>query len=118
MRLRTATTVGDKTILIEGFSSDRSNVFLKGEYLIFSSSGYSNGDLVQVVNDNIDSNVFGEAKIRLPYGVRVASNAGETTLFKNISHVIVSLSDDQFEYSVGTDGLYRVTVRFDFDEVK
>ena len=118
MRLRTATTVGDKTILIEGFSSDRSNVFLKGEYLIFSSSGYSNGDLVQVVNDNIDSNVFGEAKIRLPYGVRVASNAGETTLFKNISHVIVSLSDDQFEYSVGTDGLYRVTVRFDFDEFK
>jgi hypothetical protein len=34
------------------------------------------------------------------------------------SHVIVTLADDEFEYDLGVDGLYRVTVRFDFDEFK
>ena len=117
LRLRNTTTVGDKTILVEGFPGARDDVFVKGEYLIFNGAGYGNGDLVQVINDNVASNIYGEAKIRLPYGVRTASSAS-TTLFKQISHVIVSLSDDAFEYTVGTDGLYRLTVGFDLDEFK
>jgi hypothetical protein len=31
---------------------------------------------------------------------------------------VVTLSEDSFEYTLGTDGFYRVSFRFDFDEYK
>lgn len=115
-RIREAVSVGDKTVLVEGFPGNQEDAFIRGEYII-GEYGYGNGQLVQVINDNVDANVFGEAKIRLPYGSRVAVGVG-TPQYKNPNHVIVTLSDDEFEYNVGTDGLYRFTCRFDFDEFK
>ena len=116
VRLKNAVAVGDKTVLVEGFPANQSDVFIRGEYFI-NDFGYANGDLSQVINDNVDSNAFGEAKIRMPYGARVADTAGDR-IYKNPSHVVVTLADDEFEYNVGTDLLYRFTVRFDFDEWK
>jgi hypothetical protein len=112
-------TTGDKLITVEGFDSNRSDVFVQGEQLIFSA-GYADGNLVTVINDNVDSNRYGEARIRIPYGIRTkASDMGSgKQIYFDPSHVIVTLADDEFEYDLGVDGLYRVTVRFDFDEFK
>lgn len=116
VRLREAMAVGDKTAIVEGFPGNQSDVFLRGEYII-AELGYGDGQLVQVINDDVDSNIYGEAKIRVPYGARVANTVG-TQWYKNPSHIIVTLADDEFEYNVGTDELYRFQCRFDFDEFK
>lgn len=116
VRVKDAIAVGDKTILVEGFTSDATDVFIRGEYII-ANLGHANGNLVQVINDNVDSNVYGEAKFRIPYGARIVRSTG-SELYKKPSHVIVTLAEDEFEYNVGTDGLYRFTCRFDFDEFK
>jgi len=118
VRLREAAAVGDKTLLFEGFPANQSNVFIRGESVIWGFAKYGNGDIVQIMNDNVDSNGYGEAKIRIPYGMRGSAVAGTAQLYKNPSWVIVTLADDNFEYTVGTDGLYRMSVRFDFDQYK
>jgi hypothetical protein len=109
-------TTGDKLITLEGFDSNRSDVFIQGEQLILNA-GYADGNLVTVINDGVDSNRYGEARIRIPYGLRRAVGNGEKVFF-DPSHVIVTLADDQFEFTREVDGLYRITVRFDFDEFK
>lgn len=117
VRVKDAVSVGDKTVLVEGFAQDESDAFIRGEYLIAAQLGYSNGNFAQVINDNVDSNSYGEAKIRFPYGARSSITTGEA-FYKNPSHIVVTLAQDDFEYSVGTDGLYRFTCIFDFDEYK
>ena len=116
VRMREAVAVGNKTILVEGFPGDQTKALIKGEYLI-ASFGYANGNLVQVINDDVDANIFGEAKFRIPYGARIAQSVGDK-IFKSPSHIVVTLADDEFEYNVGTDSLYRFSCRFDFDEFK
>ena len=115
LRTRNPVAIGDKTLLIEGFAANATNAFIRGETVIFSD-GQHNGFLVQIVN-NTDSNIFGEAKIRLPLGARQALASAES-LNKNPFHVVVTLAEDDLEYTIGTDGLYRLTVTFDFDEFK
>ena len=115
LRTRNPIAIGDKVITIEGFAAGATNAFIRGETVIFSD-GQHNGFLVQIVN-NTDSNIFGEAKIRLPLGARQAIASAES-LNKNPFHVVVTLAEDDLEYTIGTDGLYRLTVTFDFDEFK
>jgi len=115
-RLRDTIVTGDKTMLFEGFLANQSNAFIQGEVAIFNIED-GNGGIVTVVND-VDSNIYGEAKNRLPYGTRTGRTAGTSILYKNPAWVVVTLADGDFEYNVGTDSLYRLTVRFDFDEWK
>ena len=115
LRTRNPVAIGDKTLVIEGFAANATNAFIRGETVIFSD-GNHNGFLVQIVN-NTNSNIFGEAKIRLPLGARQALASAES-LNKNPFHVVVTLAEDDLEYTIGTDGLYRLTVTFDFDEWK
>ena len=114
VRVKTAAAVGDTTMLLEGFAQNISNVFIRGESVIMQSR---NGNINVIGNDNVDSNKYGEAKIRLTYPLTVAQGTGNQ-LYKNPFHIVVTLADDEFEYNVGTDGLYRFTCRFDFDEFK
>ena len=115
LRTRNPVAIGDKTLVIEGFAAGATNAFIRGETVIFND-GSGNGFLVKVVN-NTDSNIFGEAKIRIPLGSRKAIASAET-LNKNPFHVVVTLAEDDLEYNLGTDGLYRLSVTFDFDEWK
>ena len=116
IRLREETAQGSKTLLFEGFDSNRQDVFLRGEWITFNSVG-GNGYMTQVINDDVDSNKYGEAKIRIPYGLHETKGAGTFGL-KRPFWAVVTLADDDIEYNIGTDGLYRLTVRFDFDEWK
>ena len=115
LRTRNPIAIGDKVLTMEGFAAGATNAFIRGETVIFDDGG-GNGFLVKIVN-NTNSNIFGEAKIRIPLGSRKAIAVGES-LNKNPFHVVVTLAEDDLEFTIGTDGLYRLSVVFDFDEFK
>lgn len=112
--LKEASALGNKYLLLEGFDADATEVVLKGEFMILNGS--ADGNLIQAVSTT-DSNVFGEAKFRMAVGLRSAAEV-RTDVYKNPQHAIVTLAEDTLEYSIGTDQLYRFSVRFDFDEWK
>jgi hypothetical protein len=112
-RLKEPVQADDRVLLLEGFAADQADVFIPGEHIITSGA---NGGMHTVVN-GVDSNVFGEARIRLTYAHNVTRGAGES-VFRNPFHVIVTLAENELEYTVGTDMLYRFSVMFDFDEWK
>ena len=116
-RVRSDVAVGDKTILVEGFEANQPDVFVRGEALIVGGVGSANGNIVQVINDNVASNIYGEARFRIAHGSNTTLN-GYSEVYKNPLHIIVTLSEDELEYTIGTDGLYRMTCRFDLDEFK
>ena len=114
-RIKDPLTAGGRTILFEGFEASQTEVFKRGDVLIGPRNG--NGNLYFVFNDNPTSNKYGEVKARVAYGPRKSID-GDTKFFRQPSHVVVTLGDDSYEYDIGTDGFYRVSFRFDFDEFK
>ena len=117
VRIRNQILQGDKLITVEGFEANKPDVFVRGEALILFNVGSANGDIVQVINDNVDSNIYGEAKFRIANGA-TGYRSAYSTIYKNPQHIIVTLGEDNIEYTVGTDGLYRFSVLFDLDEYK
>ena len=115
IRIKDPVTAGSRTILYEGFEANQTEVFKRGDVLIGPRNG--NGNLYFVFNNNPTSNKFGEVKARIAYGPREAKD-GDTLMYRNPSHVVVTLGEDSYEYDIGTDGFYRVSFRFDFDEFK
>lgn len=108
------TAIGDTLLLTEGFASNEANAFIRGEVPIFGNN--QNGALHTVIN-TVESNVYGEAKIRVAMPVTTDLSKGHT-VYKNPYSCIVTLSSDDFEYTVGTDGYYRMNVSFDLDGFK
>jgi hypothetical protein len=115
--IRNTVSVGDKLITVEGFEANKPDVFIRGEALIINSVGSANGNIVQVISDDVDSNIYGEAKFRIANGSNAFRSAYER-IYNNPQHLIVTLGEDNIEYTVGTDGLYRFSVIFDLDEYK
>ena len=115
LRINQPVSTGDKTVLLEGFASFESSAIATGEALVLDA-GYANGGVVQVINST-DANVFGEAKIRIPYAARNSLPVGRK-IYKDPYQIIVTLGADDLEYTVGTDGYYRMSVMFDLDEWK
>lgn len=111
VRLREPASGADTTLLLEGFAPG-TTAFQQGEVIV---AGSRNGNIATVLN-TVTANAFGEAKIRTAYPI-TAKSAG-SQVFKDPYHVIVTLSSDDFVYSVGTDGLYRMSVTFTLDEWK
>ena len=114
VRFKDAVSTGDRLALIEGFASNQSNAFLQGEVIVNGAN--ENGFLHTVLNQ-VDSNVYGEAKIRTPWPFRSAASVGQI-LNKNPNRCVVTLNSDNFEYSVDTNGYYYVSVAFDLDNWK
>ena len=115
IRIKDPVSAGSKIILFEGLEASETEVFKRGDVLIGPRNG--NGNLYFVFNNNPTSNKFGEVKARVAYGPREAKD-GDTLMYRNPSHVVVTLGEDSYEYDIGTDGFYRVSFRFDFDEFK
>jgi len=109
-----STVIGDTLVLTEGFESFEANAFSQGEVPIFGSN--QNGALHTVIN-TANANAYGEAKIRLAMPITTTLTVG-SMIYKNPYHCIVTLSSDNFEYTVGTDGYYRMSVSFDLDGFK
>ena len=113
-RVKDATTVGDTTLLVEGFNSNESEVFKRGEVFI---DGENENGYLHTSLSGTDANVYGEAKIRTPWPFRTANAAGEK-IYKNPAHCVVTLADDNFEYQVDVNNYYFVSVAFDLDSWK
>ena len=113
-RIKSAVTPGDTTILVEGFNSNETDAFKRGE--VFIDGENENGNLHTSLSGT-DSNVYGEAKIRTPWPFRTAQVAG-TQIHKNPEHAIVTFASDNFEYQVDVNNYYFVSVAFDLDSWK
>ena len=113
-RFKNAVANGDRLALIEGFQSNESNAFLQGEVFI---DGNNDNGYVHTVLNQVDANVYGEAKIRTPWPFRTPVVTGDF-LYKEPSHIVVTLANDNFEYKVDTAGYYYVSVSFDLDDWK
>ena len=113
-RFKNAVASGDRLALIEGFAANESNAFLQGEVFI---DGNNDNGYVHTVLNTVDSNVYGEAKIRTPWPFRTPVNPGDN-LYKEPAHIVVTLANDNFEYKVDTAGYYYMSVSFDLDDWK
>ena len=127
LRIVTPVAVGDKVLTVEGFEASKTKAFIRGECIIVPSAISKNGHIAHVINDNVTTNKFGEAKIRLAMGSpavlkgsATSGNASQdrSSVFKNPFHLVVTLAEDSFEYERGTDNLYRFTCRFELDDFK
>ena len=100
-------------ILLEGLTTG--DTLNEGD-TIFGANGGHNGQINTIIS-TANANVYGEAKVRLAFPINVDQPAGS---FWNTSpdEVVVTLNDSEFEYSVSTNGLYNVSVRFELDEWK
>jgi len=103
------------TALFEGFASDTTQAFARGEVIGLDGAN-DNGDLHTVLTD-VDSNAYGEAKIRLTYPVKGANSRGDQAR-KRPNSCVVTLNSDDFTYSVDHMGYYLVSVAFELDNYK
>ena len=103
----------DKQVLLEGFPGELSDAVVKGELIIVDED---NGR-VNTVAVSEDSNVYGEVLVTFPFPASGTQTAGNFA-YLDPFHVVVTLADNGFEYSVDTAGLYYMTVTFDLDEFK
>lgn len=112
--LRYSVTKGDNYLTLEGYQANQTDAVLPGEFMVLGGS--ADGGLIQTVSGD-DSNVFGEIKFRTAVGAKYDADAG-SRMYKNPAHAIVTMAEDTLEYSIGTDQLYRFSVRFDWDQWK
>lgn len=110
-RLREDIAVGDTTVLMDGFRSFQDNALETGEVFIGSSN--ENGALHTAVN-TVTSNAYGEARVRIAIPAKTAMPK-DTIINKDPEVAIVTLSGDDFSYSVDTAGFYYLTVSFSLD---
>lgn len=106
-------SVENQVILLEGL--EVGDTLNKGDVII-GQNGDNNGEINTIIS-TADANVFGEAKVRLAYGIRADQSTGDPWSTAP-DEVIVSLTDNEFDYTVGVDGLYRMTVTMELDEWK
>ena len=101
----------DRVWLLEGFESNESEVLKEGQLVIMGGS--YNGDASQNVA-TVDANVFGEVESRLSYKPSnyLPSLGSQAWLVPD--NITVTLAEDDFVYTARADGLYDVSVKFDF----
>ena len=101
----------DRVYLLEGFGSNEAEVLKEGQLVAIGSS--YNGELSQNVA-TVNANVFGEVESRLAYRPGHWLQAPGQTCWLGIDSIVVTLAEDDFVYKVRPDGLYDVSVKFDF----
>ena len=104
---------GQSIFTVGGFEQNETDALKDGEHFIIFND---NGNLAMVVSGH-DANNFGEVKFRISHPTSTKLGFG-TKFFKNPSHAIVTLAQDEFEYNVDEQELYYVTVNFDLDQFK
>ena len=112
VRVKEALTTGGTQVLLEGFTTD--NVLKEGSLAIAGST--SNGNIHTITNQPT-ANKYGEVKVRFAYPTQSTLSVGDLVYMKP-SHLVVTLSEDGFEYNVDTAGRYLMSVKFDLDEFK
>lgn len=103
---------GNQIVTLAGYASNEAGVIKEG-MLLKSGGGSRNGD-VEIALNNADANVFGEVKVKLgfrDYGYGDPQPGYVAQM--NPQHFVVSLMEDDFQYTYRGDGLYDVSVKFE-----
>ena len=74
-------------------------------------------DSIHTITNQPTANKYGEVKVRFAYPTQSTLSVGDLVYMKP-SHLVVTLSEDGFEYNVDTAGRYLMSVKFDLDEFK
>mgnify|MGYP003635026912 FL=1 len=111
VRVKDSIAPGDTTMLVEGYSSNETNAFTAGE--VFIDGNNENGFLHTALSGTA-ANVYGEAKIRVPFPFRNIKTAGQL-IYRNPLHAVVTLASDELNYTVDHLGYYRMNVSFQLD---
>jgi hypothetical protein len=106
-----ATDIGYSVLSLEGLTASDPEAFREGE--VFISSENENGNLHTAIGAAA-SNVYGEAKVRMPWPLRTSVLQSDL-VYKNPANCVVTLNSDNFEYTVDVNNYYYVTVAFDLD---
>ena len=105
---------GEKIITIDGLPSNWSGEVSQGDYFILGVN--NNGSLLMTLND-VEANVFGEAKIRIPRGLQNDTGFHQRLYFTPF-HAVVTLAEDAVSYTKRLDGYYEFSVTMELDEFK
>ena len=116
VRFKEPLLVGEKIATLEGYDSFMTDAARKGE-IVGANWALGNGNITSNLID-VDSNAYGEVKIKLPYGATAPGAVIGESLFWNPYAFVVTLSKDNFEYEIDTKKFYYVKVTFDLDEWK
>jgi hypothetical protein len=98
-------------MLVDGYTSNEANAFAAGE--VFIDGDNQNGFLHTALSGTA-ANVYGEAKIRVPFPFRGDRAVGEF-IYRDPYHAIVTLASDELNYTVDHLGYYRMNVSFQLD---
>jgi hypothetical protein len=112
VRIKEGLSTGGTQVLLEGFATD--DVLKEGSLAIAGTM--ANGNIHTITNQPT-ANKYGEVKVRFAYATQSTLSIGDLVYMKP-DHLVVTLSEDGFEYNVDTTGNYFVTVKFDLDEWK
>lgn len=113
VRIRSLTD-NNRVVEVDGLTPSVEKAIRSGQHFGGDSSN-RNGRLNTIIQDQ-RSNVFGESKFRVAYPA-LGLSVGEK-LDLNPSRAVVTLGDDQFEYSTDITGFYKMKVIFELDEFK
>ena len=113
VRIR-ALTDNNRVIEVDGLAPELEKAIKSGQHF-GSDSTNRNGRLNTIIQDQ-RSNVFGESKFRVAYPASGLAVGEKLDL--NPSKAVVTLTDDNFEYSTDITGLYTMSVIFELDEFK
>ena len=101
----------DKTILLEGFTANTTGALTQGELLIVGDTDNGGVNTVAVTQD---ANAFGEVLAKFTF-IPTSTKSHGQMVYADPAHVIVTMSQNGFEYEVDTAERYYMTVKFDLD---
>jgi hypothetical protein len=100
-------------VLVEGHTHNFGPV-PEGSLII---AGANNNGQIHTITNETSANIFGEINHRFAYAPTSGLSNGHQVYYRPI-HLVVTLSEDNFEYTKDTAGRYQFTVKFDLDEFK
>lgn len=105
---------GERVITVEGWPSDKSNAISEGEAFILGGD-YPDGQVKFAISET-DANAFGEARFRI--NVPTNNQRMHNLVYLRPTELVVTLDDDDFQYTQTHNGLYLVSVSFRTDQYK
>ena len=83
--------------------------------MILNAGGSARNGSVDMALNNADANVYGEVKVKLGFNDYTTYPPVGNRAWLTQNTVVVSLIEDNFQYTDRGDGLYDVSVKFELD---
>jgi len=116
-RLYAALGDGAKQIYLEGFGSEEDIAVYPGQHFRIDDSNRNGGLHMNVLQQK--SNIYGQVIANLAYPVELSSSIAKGTLVEDQpEYCMVTINDDEFQYTTDYSGLYNFSIQMTLDERK